>query len=183
MRLYRFISLFALILILAACGSTGNTQGSTPTPASTPTPTPVPPTPTPSVFKVGQTAKVGDMEITVNSAKASLGTGGTIPVTTDPDKKFIIISVTLHNTGTKAQNVSSAADFKLKQSDGALGTNDSFIASTLGGDPAPDGSVAANDKLKGDLVFTVKKTEKQLTLTYTPDLLDSSQIATWTISV
>lgn len=177
----RLAFLLLLATLLAACGdaATGNTdQGTVVTPTSTSSqPTPTPP---PSHFKTGQTVKIGEWEVTVNSVKASNGANG---VTTDPGKKFIIINVTLHNVGTKPQDVSSAINFKLKQSDGTQGTNDSFSSTLLGGSPAPDGSVAPDDKLRGDLVFTVATAEKHLTFTFQPDLLDSSKAAVWDLTV
>lgn len=176
----RIVPLFALLLVaLAACGDMGNATNTgtvvTPTTAAQSAPTPKP-----SHFKVGQTVKIGDWEITVNGVKAS---NGTDIVTTDPGKKFVLINVTLHNVGTKSQDVSSAVNFKLKQSDGTQGANDSFVASTLGGSPAPDGTVAPDDKLRGDLVFTVMKEEKHLTFTFQPDLLDSGKSAVWDLTL
>lgn len=175
----RIAALFALILILAACGGTTGNQGSTPTPASTPTPTPVPPTPTPTIYSVGQSAKVGDLNVTVNAVKTSNGANGTVVITTDPDKQFILVTVTLQNTGSASAKVNSQ-DFTLKQSDGTVCQNSStLLSSTLTGTGAPDGTVNAGGKLKGILVFTALKTEKTLSLTF----VSGSAQAVWTIKV
>lgn len=166
MRIYSRLFVFlALAALLAACGSTTGNTGNTPTPASTPTPTPVPPTPTPTVYKVGQAVTVGSWQITVNSLKTSTGSNGTVVITVDPGKIFLLINVTMKNTGPSAQTASSM-NFTLKQSDGTIVQNSSSLVSATLGSPAPDGSVASGDKLRGDLAFTPDKTEKSFTLTY-----------------
>lgn len=164
-RLRSLVLFVLLILILAACGGSTANQGSTPTPESTPTPTPVPPTPTPTVYSVGQAVTVGNWQITVNSLKTSSGSNGTVVITVDAGKQFLLINVTMKNTGSAAQTASSMA-FTLKQSDGTLVQNSSSLVSATLGSPAPDGSVNPGDKIKGDLSFTPDKTSKTFTLTF-----------------
>lgn len=94
----------------------------------------------------------------------------------------MIINVTLHNTGSTALQVSSQGNFTLKQSDGTKAQDASFANTLLNIAPAPDGTVAGGDKLKGDLLFAALKTEKALTLLFSPEA-GSTEQAIWDLSL
>lgn len=150
----KYLPLLAFIVILGgllACGS-DNPAASAVTPSSS--------TPSNQHFKVGETVKVGDWEITVTKAEPNNGTEFFKPA---DGNQFLNISASLHNLSSKEQSVSSIIFFDLKDADG----NKAKSALTSS-DPVLGGKVEAGGKLAGLVGFEVKKETKNFILTFSP---------------
>ena len=114
-------------------------------------------------FSMTETATVNDTKITINSVKkiaseCSWEYDGKCQSYNNPKNAFfLLIDLTIENTGSDELSVSSIMTFSLKDSSGekgeyALLTNS--ISSQL------DGSIMAGDLLKGQIAFDVKESDK-----------------------
>jgi hypothetical protein len=126
-------------------------------------------------YKVGQTATVGSMSMTLNSVKTTQG--GPYDNLKAGDT-FLIVDVTVKNGTGSPKNVSSGVDFKLNDS-----TGQSYTETVITGETPPDDTALRDGaKLRGQLTYQVPKSMKQFTFTYQPDFLSSDQ-ATWDINL
>lgn len=134
-----------------------------PSPAAKPTnaaeakPTAVAAPTSPEVYKVGDTIKVQDHTLTVLSAKQ--------------DGSKLLVEVQINNTGQKEITVSSLASFSAKTIAG-----EKLRVALPGEGGTLDGKVLPNDKLKGNLAYTVPDGAKGLKLYYTPSILGEGAI-------
>ncbi len=128
-----------------------------------------------SDYKVGQTATVGSMSMTLNSVKTTQG--GPYDDLKAGDT-YLIVDVTVKNGTGSPKNVSSGVDFKLNDS-----TGQSYTETVITGETPPDDTALRDGaKLRGQLTYEVPKSMKQFTFTYQPDFLTSDQ-ATWDINL
>lgn len=127
-------------------------------------------------YKVGQTANIASMDVTVNSIKTSQGDSIITPKT---GNQYLIVDVTVNNKSGQAQNISSALSFTLKDSTGQKYTE---AITTLSGITPPDGSVQDGAKLRGQIVYEVPKSMKNYTFDFQPDIT-STNVVTWDISI
>lgn len=163
-----FVPIFIISGVILACGDSAGGAGTVVTPESTGAPSQ-------KTYTVGQTVALDGWEIKVNSVKESKGDDISQPKS---GNIYLEVSVTLKNTSTKAQTVSSIGSFKLADSSGQ-----SYTESIVTNAPnPPDGTVAVNAKVTGTLSYEVPSKEKQFTLSFSPDLLSNDQ-ATWSLSV
>ena len=158
-------------------GSTPATGGSTPTSGTTPasggiTPTSVTST---SNAKVGQTVQAGaNYAVTVNSVKTNTGDDIFKP---KAGNTYIVIDVTVKNTSSSPQDVSSFLNFELQDSTGQK-YNTAFT--DIG--TAPDQTGLQPGKLiRGQLVYEVPTSMHQFTFSYV-DFLGNGTLATWDIT-
>lgn len=123
----------------------------------------------PEKYKIGDSAKSGNLIFTVNSARIDEGDEFIKP---DEGNIYYIVDVTVENTGDKTETVSSLLMFKLFDSDGYNYT------STIGPDTKGqvDGDLSAGRKLRGELVFEIPKNAKGLELEIYPDVFGNNQI-------
>jgi hypothetical protein len=131
---------------------------------------------TTKTFKVGDVVTVGTTwQVTVNGVKTS--TGGDF-ITPNAGNIYLEISVTLKNLSSQEQTVSTLAFWTLKDS-----TGQAYDQTFLTGAPkAPDGKVAAGDKLTGTLPYEVPLTQKQFELAFSPDFGSSGQTI-WNLTI
>ncbi len=131
----------------------------TPTPGTTPAPTPTStpePTPEPTAapeqdnlnLTLGQTANVGDAEVTAHSFRLDSGGEFFAP---DPGNVWIVVDATIVNTGDDEYNFSSLLQLVLRDTEGreydvTFGPD---IISQL------DGTILAADNLRGEVAFEV----------------------------
>lgn len=124
--------------------------------------------PTSQHFKVGDHVTVGDTYmVTVNSVKASQGDDFIKP---DAGNTFLVVDVTIKNTSSEEQDLSSLLQFSLKDSTGQKYTE----TITASGTP-PDGKLAAGDQVKGQITYEVPKSQHDFTLAFEADFLSSGQ--------
>ncbi len=166
-------SIFAVIVgvaslaLLIACGEANN--GTTTTGGNATA------TPQQTHFRVGQQVKSGNYVVTVNSFKVVPGDEFTQPKAGD---EFVSIDVTIKNTSSTSQDFSSDLSFTLLDS-----TGQKYTQTILTGLTPPDGTIAAGALLRGQMALEVPKSQKAYTLQFQPDLLDSSVLAIWDLSL
>lgn len=127
-------------------------------------------------FTVGETATVNNTKIKINSIKkiteeCSFEWDGKCESYTKPDNDyFLLFDITIENTGSNELNISSIMSFDLKDDNGEKGNLEitlDAINSSL------DNSIMANDKLKGQIAYDVKDSEKYY-LYYQDSLIDDN---------
>lgn len=98
-------------------------------------------------LEVGQTARVGDAEVTVHGCR--LGSSDLIPA--DPGFRYVIVDATVTNTGDDAYNISSLLQTSVRDADSREYTV------TIGPEQQGqlDGSIQVGESLRGESVFEV----------------------------
>ncbi len=118
--------------------------------------------------KVGDTVAASDaFTVTVNSVKTSTGDDFFKP---DAGNTFVVVDVTIKNTSSKEQEVSSLLQFSLKDSTGQQYSE----TITTEGTP-PDGKIEAGDQLKGQITYEVPKSQHDFALAFEADILSEGQ--------
>src|SRR5260221_9240 len=162
-----------LALTVAACGETAaptTTSSSTPTAQATAKQTQAPAMPA-----IGKPWKVDDTwTVTVNSAKTNHGDSFIAPAA---GHIFVVVDVTLKNTSTDNQAVSSLIMFSLKDA-----TGQAYDPAFLSGTKAPDGTVRAGSLLRGQLAYDVPIAQHTFTFDFQPGL-SSSELVEWTVKI
>ena len=121
------------------------------------------------VFKVGDTVKIDDFEIKVNSIKTSKGNQFSKP---KKGNEFFKVDATVKNTSDKEQNISSVIMFKVVDKDGrAL---DQVIFADHKGQL--DGKVSPGRKITGEYIVEAPKGSKGLELEFDSSLLSNGQV-------
>jgi hypothetical protein len=145
----------------------GNTPAATQPPAVTPTPTS-------SVNTIGKAVVVNaDWTVTLNKVSTSKGTEFDTP---KAGNIYLIVNVTLQNTSGQNQHVSTLAPWSLKDESGQTYTQDIFYGN------GPDGTVAANGKIRGNIAYEVPKSVHNFILQFVPDL-GGTDLAEWNVSI
>lgn len=175
LRLLRNLSVLVIsVAAIAACGSStantgtkssgnsGGTSSSTKTTAN-------------QHFKVGDQVNVGNTyTVTVNSIKTSAGDDISQP---NAGNTFVVVDVSLKNTSSKEQDVSSLLDFTFKDS-----TGQKYDETILNGATPPDGKLEAGDVLRGQLAYEVPTSMHSFTLAFQADITSSGETI-WDLSV
>ncbi|HKV59277.1 MAG TPA: DUF4352 domain-containing protein [Ktedonobacteraceae bacterium] len=159
-----------------ATGTTPSTSGNTPitgdTPVSGTTPTSVAPV---GNAKVGQVVQAGpNYAVTVNSVKTSTGDDISQPKT---GNIYIVLDVTVKNTSTSPQDVSSFINFELQDTTGQKYDT----AFTDIGTPPDQTGLQPGKLIRGQLVYEVPSSLHQFTFSYL-DFLANGTLATWDIT-
>lgn len=167
------IGLMCTILLAVAgflaCGDTGS---SSPAAVTTATIT----TTTASHFKVGQQVKVGSWVIILNKVTTSKG-----DEFDKPKGVYLIVDVTIKNTDSQKHAISSLLDFKVQD---ATGQEYDEQVTALSGLKPPDGDVAANSQLRGQMVYDVPKTGHTFTFTFDDQTdLSGNTTAVWDVNI
>ncbi|MCR4324094.1 MAG: DUF4352 domain-containing protein [Candidatus Curtissbacteria bacterium] len=155
-----------LVLIVVGVAAGGQSSGPTKVDSQSQTDS-VQATPTDQTFKVGDTAKLGDREFTVNSAKRSAGFGYNTPKS---GKEYVIVNVTIRNLG-KDEVSYNPFDFKMQDANGA---QESSTFASLD-DSLNSGTLAGGGKVTGSMAFEVPKGDAAK-LIFTPSFWSSQRI-------
>jgi hypothetical protein len=183
--------------VLLACGSGSSTptlvstaapasgQGSQPTTGATqkaqPTaaaitqdkPTAAPqPTPSTQEFKIGDIINIKDFNLAVLGWEEPKGNEFAKP---DEGKKFIAVELVIVNASKNSTSISSLAQMELKDSSGQKYAVD-FLASTAAGSKAPEGEIAAGEKVRGKVGFAVPVDAKGLIFVFDASLFGSGKV-------
>ena len=167
-----------IILFLALAGIACGEAAQAPTQITT-TPTTqaatAKPTQAPAMPAIGKPWKVDDTwTVTVNSAKTNHGDSFIAPAA---GHIFVVVDVTLKNTSTNNQAVSSLIMFSLKDA-----TGQAYDPAFLSGTKAPDGTVRAGSLLRGQLAYDVPIAQHTFTFDFQPGL-SSSELVEWTVKI
>jgi hypothetical protein len=120
-----------------------------------------------TVFKVGETVKYGNVELTVTKFKTSKGGEFDSPKT---GNEYAIVTVKYKNTGK--ENISyNPFDFKIRNSKGQV-TDNTYI-SAIEKDKLDSGDLAPGGEVEGSIAFEVPKGDKGLVLQYTGNIFES----------
>lgn len=119
-------------------------------------------------YKVGDVVAASDaFTVTVNSVTTSAGDDIFKPKT---GNTFVVVDVTIKNTSSQEQEVSSLLQFGLKDATGQQ-YNETI---TSQGTP-PDGKLEAGDQLKGQITYEVPQSQHDFTFSFVPDILSDGQ--------
>jgi len=155
----RYLLLLPLFVWLAACGS--------PPPHAALTPSP---TPTGGPHHLGQTVTVPGWQITIASTKTATTIGLMAPA--QHSDRFLILQVTLRNTGQAAATASDTSFYCLD----ANGTKYAMVQLPAG-TPSIDGPLAAGHAASGQITYEVPASVQQFTIQYRSDA--GTVLATW----
>lgn len=104
-----------------------------------------------AAFNLGEAVQVGTLSITVNEVKPVEGNQFAKPA---EGNQFLMADITLENTGSTAESISTLLQMWLKDPTGQRYKVD-LLAMTASGGTSPDGELAAGEKLKGQVAFEV----------------------------
>ena len=126
-------------------------------------------------FSINETATVNNTKIKINSVKkidkeCLWEYDGKCQSYSEPENDFfILIDLTIENTGDKETNVSSIMSFDIKDTNGEKGK---YSLLTKNIQSQLDGGIMAGDLLKGQIAYDVKDSE-QYYFYYSDSLLDT----------
>jgi hypothetical protein len=125
-------------------------------------------------LEVGNTAKVGDAEVTLNSYRLSRGDGTFGP---DAGNIYVIVDVTVRNTGDDPYNLSSLLQTALRDPEG----REHNLTIAIGADTQGqlDGTIPPGDILRGEEAFEVPEGSTGLQFVFSQALGD--QQARWNL--
>lgn len=104
-----------------------------------------------TAFNVGEAVQVGNLYVTVNEVKPVKGDSFTKPPT---GYQFLMVDVTIENTGSTAESISSLLQMWLKDPTGQRYKLD-LSATVASKGTTPDGELAAGEKIKGQVAYAV----------------------------
>lgn len=166
-RLAFFVPVLGLLLaigaVIMACSgsSTGNTGSLTTGGGSSTT--------TAKHYKVGDQVSVGGIyTVTINSAQTHAATDIDQPAA---GNTYLVVNVTLKNTSSSEQNLSSLLQFNLQDSTGQKYQE----AITSFQQQSPDGKIEAGSLVRGDLVYEVPTAQTKFTLSFEADIASSGE--------
>ena len=113
-----------------------------------------------TTFNISETAIVNNAKIKINSVKkikseCAVEYSGSCYSTTNPENDFfLVIDLTIENNGSEELAISSMLSFDLKDSTGEQGK---YALLTKSINSQLDGSIMANDLLKGQIAYDVKQ--------------------------
>lgn len=170
----RILPLLGLLLAIAgvimACGASSDNSGSATTGGGSSSSS------SSQHFKVGQQVKVGTTwVVTVNSAKTH---GATDMDQLKSGDTYLVVDVSLKNISSQEQNLSSLAQFTLKD---ATGQSYTETITTFANQP-PDGKVEAGSMSHGQMVYEVPTAQKSYTLAFQSDIVSGGETI-WDISI
>ena len=123
---------------------------------------------------IGEATAIGLWQVTVNSATPSNGDHAFAP---HAGKIFLIVDVTVQNDASDPQLASSGLMFTLKDS-----TGQAYNETITDIGRAPDGTVQAGDKLRGEIVYEVPAGEHVFTFQF-QDSTYYANVGMWNLRV
>ena len=123
-------------------------------------------------YKIGDAIQLGDIVVTVNSASPLDGDDFNKP---DPDMQFMIVDITLENKMDKPVSISSMLQMVLKDETGQLYDQD-LMAQVASKSDAPNGELAAGEKLRGKIGYEVPAGVTGLQFVFEGDLFDAGKV-------
>lgn len=172
---YVFILLsFILIIGLSGCGTTTVPEKVDNAPQTQQTQEPV--APENEVFSIGETVKMGSLQLTLNGARFVLGDNFFKP---DAGTKWLAFDCTIENSAETSTGISSLLMFKLYDADN-FSKETTWLASGLKG--SLDGEIGAGRKMRGEIAFVVGENETEWEFIFEPSIFGYGQ-AIYEISI
>ena len=122
-----------------------------PAPTSVEPPAALASTTAPQAAAVGAPITVGDLTLTINGVSSPEGSQFAQPA---EGKRFVVVDLSITNSGSQAANVSTMLQMKLKDASGRQYTLD-LLATTAEGGAAPEGELAPGETVRGPVGFQV----------------------------
>lgn len=121
-----------------------------------------------TTFKVGETAKYNDVEMTVTKVAKVKSGDYSVP---KEGNEYVVVSVKYKNDSS--ENVSyNPYDFKMKNSKGQITSN--TYASDITKNQLDSGDLAPNGEVEGEIIYEEPKDDNGLVLQYTGNIFDSN---------
>lgn len=176
MRRVSLLSLVSIIIllffILMALGSNESTEPQKverPETEETAVSTPVPESAVnQQLFNMGDTVSMGNLEVTLNSARWDSGNQFMQP---DEGERWLVLDLTITNMADEAVAISSLLMFSLYDED-AYSCDMEIFADTKGN---LDGEVGAGRKMRGEIAFSVDENQNQWELIFEPNIFGFGQ--------
>ena len=126
---------------------------------------------------IGKPVQVGDTwVVTVNSVKTSAGSEYIYP---ESGYTYLVVDVTLKNTSSSVQSMSSFYLFSLKDQTGQQYPE----TGNYSGKAAPNGNVGPGSLLRGEMVYEVPSSMHNFTLSFTSSYPPTNDMAEWKLTV
>ena len=121
-----------------------------------------------ALFAIGDTVKMGDIQLTVNSARWDKGNSFSKP---EKGQKWLVLNCTIENTGEESLQVSSLLMFKLYDML-AYARDYEIFADTKG---SLDGEVSPGRKIRGEVAFNVDADQDTWEFIFEPNVFGYGQ--------
>ena len=122
-------------------------------------------------FKVGETAKINDVSITLTDVSESQGGDFFTP---DEGNVFVLCEFNIENNSDKELTISSLLNFETYFDD--YEADLSISALTSSDKDSLDGTVAAGKKMTGVIGFEVSEDWKNVEIHYTPNIISDDKV-------
>jgi uncharacterized Zn finger protein len=156
----------------AAKPTTAPALGEQPTTAAAGAEQPTAAAPANQEFKIGDVIHINDLNFAVLGWEDLKPSDFAKP---EAGKKFIAVELVFVNAGKDAVHISSLAQMKLKD-DTAQQYDEDLLASTAASSKAPEGEIAAGEKLRGKVGFAVPTEVKGLQFVFDASLFSSGKV-------
>jgi len=123
-------------------------------------------------YNVGDVIAIGTTNLTVNQVLYPAGDDFNKP---KAGFKFLVVDITIENTGATAISVSSLLQMSVKDSSGQKFDVDLMASAASGGTP-PDGEIAPGEKLRGQVGFQVPENATGLVFVFDADVWGSGKV-------
>lgn len=121
---------------------------------------------------VGAPISAGDLTLLVHGVSSPEGSQFTQPAA---GQRFVVVDLSITNTGSRAANLSTMLQMKLKDADGRQYPVD-LLAMTAAGGAAPEGELAPGETVRGPVGFQVPADAAGLLFTFDGSLIGGGKI-------
>lgn len=123
-------------------------------------------------YNVGDVIAMGTTNLTVNEVLYPAGDDFNKP---NAGYKFLVVDITIENTGATAISVSTLLQMSVKDASGQKFDVD-LMASVASGGTSPDGEIAPGEKLRGQVGFQVPENATGLVFVFDADVWGSGKV-------
>ena len=120
------------------------------------------------LFNLGDTVSMGNLEVTLNSARWDSGSQFMQP---DEGERWLVLDVTIENKADEAAAISSLLMFSLYDEDD-YSCDMEIFADTKG---SLDGEIGAGRRMRGEIAFSVEENHNQWKFIFEPNIFGFGQ--------
>lgn len=121
---------------------------------------------------LGETVQAGDLALTVNEVTWPSGDDFNKP---EAGHRFLVVDMTLENTGSDPLSISSMLQMSLKDSTGQIYNTD-LSATMAAKGKTPDGKIAPQEKLRGQVGYQVPTDRHGFVFVFDADILSAGKV-------